>query len=150
MTPSFSYHPHQQTSNVPISQEMNFSPLTSPAILPQHSRESSNSNMSVPTGSDMTPNQIYEQYEQLERAKIMITRRLSELHKKRPREDEQQQQKQLQQQQQHFHRRISGRVYSLITMEIKKKNMLLKKVYCVTLQISSSHCHQLVLHALSL
>ncbi|KAI8139627.1 hypothetical protein BJV82DRAFT_626801 [Fennellomyces sp. T-0311] len=109
MTPSFSYHPHQQTPNVPISQDMDFSPLTSPAILPQHSRESSNSNSSIPPGSDMTPIQIYEQYEQLERAKIMITRRLSELHKKRPREDEQQQKQlqQQQQQQQQFHRRIS-------------------------------------------
>lgn len=42
--------------------------------------------MPQPSG-DMTPGQIYEQYEQLERAKMMITRRLSELQRKRPRED---------------------------------------------------------------
>ncbi|KAI7849156.1 hypothetical protein BDC45DRAFT_521322 [Circinella umbellata] len=130
MTPSFPYHPHQQQQHHqhpgPVSQEMDFSPLTSPAIMPQqhlhsnqyqhrHSRESSNSNMTVPVSmppssmptsedSNMTPSQIYEQYEQLERAKIMITRRLSELHKhqKRPREEEQiQQQKHIQQQQQY-------------------------------------------------
>ena len=144
MTPSFPYHPHQQQQqqqhhqqqqSVPVSQEMDFSPLTSPAIMPQqhhhsnhhqhrHSRESSNSNITVPVsmppssmpaseGNDMTPSQIYEQYEQLERAKIMITRRLSELHKhqKRPREEEQlQQQKLIQQQQQQLQRRISGKM----------------------------------------
>ncbi|KAI9489795.1 hypothetical protein BDB00DRAFT_884405 [Zychaea mexicana] len=120
MTPSFTYHPHsqqpqphQQAPSVSISQqEMDFSPLTSPAIMPQHSRESSSSNKSVTASNndEMTPTQIYEQYEQLERAKIMITRRLSELHKnqKRPREEEAlQQQKQIQQQQQQLQRRIS-------------------------------------------
>lgn len=82
MTPSMSYQPHHQNVHAHHhqqqyqhqQQDVDFSPLTSPAIMPQ------------PSG-DMTPGQIYEQYEQLERAKMMITRRLSELQRKRPRED---------------------------------------------------------------
>lgn len=88
MTPSMSYQPHHQSVHAHHhphqqyqhhqqqhqQQDVDFSPLTSPAIMPQ------------PSG-DMTPGQIYEQYEQLERAKMMITRRLSELQRKRPREE---------------------------------------------------------------
>ncbi|KAI7885419.1 hypothetical protein K492DRAFT_204076 [Lichtheimia hyalospora FSU 10163] len=104
MTPSMSYQPQHQSIHAhhrghqqyQHQQDVDFSPLTSPAIMPQ------------PSG-DMTPGQIYEQYEQLERAKLMITRRLSELQRKRPRDEvvpAQQQQQQLQAQhlqQQQFH-----------------------------------------------
>ncbi|CDH53628.1 hypothetical protein RO3G_00970 [Lichtheimia corymbifera JMRC:FSU:9682] len=106
MTPSMSYQPHHQSVHAHHhphqqyqhhqqqhqQQDVDFSPLTSPAIMPQ------------PSG-DMTPGQIYEQYEQLERAKMMITRRLSELQRKRPREEaipQQQQQRQQQLQSHHL------------------------------------------------
>ncbi|KAI9321640.1 hypothetical protein BX666DRAFT_2118419 [Dichotomocladium elegans] len=69
-TPSIGYFPSQ---NMNQPREVDITPLTSPAIMPQ------------PT--HLTPGDIYEQYEQLERAKQMITRRLSELQKKRPREE---------------------------------------------------------------
>lgn len=85
---------------------MDFSPLSSPAILPQmdrHNRNqhnrasyqdqltasiSPNSNIGKRTNEDsfenLSANQIAEQYEQLEQAKQLITQKLSELQKSQP------------------------------------------------------------------
>lgn len=57
MTPSFNY---QQN----INHQTDFQ-LTSPAMLPQ-------------TNTITTSNQLYEQYEQLEQAKLLIQKKLSE------------------------------------------------------------------------
>ena len=108
MTPSFEYQMHQQQKhhssiNFPSNgnNEMDFSPLSSPAILPQLDRQQSKSNTiharpsyqtqlsnsAAVEGSDkdnyenMSANQICEQYEQLEHAKLLITQKLSELQK---------------------------------------------------------------------
>ncbi|KAI9359878.1 hypothetical protein BD770DRAFT_385702 [Pilaira anomala] len=106
MTPSFSYqknHYQQQAINYNNgNNEIDFSPLSSPAILPQidrHNRNQSSSRTSfqdqlvssVVTDSNrdstgesynnMSANQICEQYEQLEHAKMLITQKLSELQK---------------------------------------------------------------------
>lgn len=82
--------------------DMDFSPLSSPAILPQMDRHNnqhrnhrantayqdqltSSSTATSTTDKDnfeaMSANQICEQYEQLEHAKLLITQKLSELQK---------------------------------------------------------------------
>lgn len=80
---------------------MDFSPLSSPAILPQTDRRgnhppsrtsfqdqlassvahNSSSNPNGDSYKNMSANQICEQYEQLEHAKLLITQKLSELQK---------------------------------------------------------------------
>lgn len=111
MTPSFSYQVQQQKHHPSMnfnngSSEMDFSPLSSPAILPQmdrHNRSqhartsyqdqltasiSPTSNVGKRTNEDsfesLSANQIAEQYEQLEQAKQLITQKLSELQKSQP------------------------------------------------------------------
>lgn len=108
MTPSFSYqvqqqknHQHHQSINFSSGNDMDFSPLSSPAILPQIDRHrnqqstrtsfqdqlassvatDSNSNPTGDSYKNMSANQICEQYEQLEHAKMLITQKLSELQK---------------------------------------------------------------------
>ncbi|KAG2233612.1 hypothetical protein INT48_001865 [Thamnidium elegans] len=105
MTPSFSYQvqqqKHHQTINFNSGNDMDFSPLSSPAILPQIDRHrnqqstrtsfqdqlasavatDSNSNPTGDSYKNMSANQICEQYEQLEHAKMLITQKLSELQK---------------------------------------------------------------------
>jgi hypothetical protein len=112
MTPSFSYQVQQQqkqhhhSTNI-YNNEVDFSPLSSPAILPQMDRPVNNSrpsrqsfqdqlnsasatntaatstadNNNGDSYKDMSANQIREQYEQLEHAKLLITQKLSELQK---------------------------------------------------------------------
>lgn len=111
MTPSFSYQVQQQKHHPSMnfdngSNDMDFSPLSSPAILPQmdrHNRNqhnrtsyqdqltasiSPNSTMGKRPNEDsfenLSANQIAEQYEQLEQAKQLITQKLSELQKSQP------------------------------------------------------------------
>lgn len=102
MTPSFSYqknHHHQQAINYNNgNNEIDFSPLSSPAILPQIDRHNrsrtsfqdqlassvvtdSNRDSTGESYNKMSANQICEQYEQLEHAKMLITQKLSELQK---------------------------------------------------------------------
>lgn len=106
MTPSFGYQAHHQKNhhssvNFNNSNDMDFSPLSSPAILPQTDRHgnyhqpsrtsfqdqlasSVGHNSRNPNGDsykNMSANQICEQYEQLEHAKLLITQKLSELQK---------------------------------------------------------------------
>jgi hypothetical protein len=72
-----------------MGNDINFSPLSSPAMLPH---ENHINGKAVSTSSlyheqqqqsldEMSANQICEQYEQLEQAKIMITQKLTELQK---------------------------------------------------------------------
>ncbi|ORY98472.1 hypothetical protein BCR43DRAFT_487582 [Syncephalastrum racemosum] len=88
MTPSFTYQKHSQSR---VSQDLEFSPLSSPAIVPQYPRQHQHHSFLSNNGTNqsqhrMTPHQIYQQYEQLEHAKMMITRRLSELQSQQERE----------------------------------------------------------------
>ncbi|OAD72118.1 helix-loop-helix DNA-binding domain-containing transcription factor [Phycomyces blakesleeanus NRRL 1555(-)] len=109
MTPSFTYQlPQKHHPNIPLTTEMDFSPLSSPAIMPQLDRQHSRDTSGNPifgsqfsaTFDKMSSTQICEQYEQLEQAKIMITRKLSELQQKQQQHLQQKQQQILQQQQQ--------------------------------------------------
>ena len=86
MTPSYNYHTAQKSlsssSSTSAVNELDFSPLSSPVILPQHHvRELSTQSAVSSEGycGPMSPDQVYEQYEQLEQAKGMIARRLSAL-----------------------------------------------------------------------
>lgn len=93
MTPSsFNYnlHHHPKSSS---SNDIDFSPLSSPAIMPQMNPNRYPQNPLCPEQQHryttdvhdnyetLTANQICEQYEQLEQAKLLITQRLSELQK---------------------------------------------------------------------
>jgi hypothetical protein len=89
MTPSFNNYQQQKNTNF-NGNDMDFSPLSSPAILPQMDRNNNNNNRryqdQLPKDSNnnfeaMSANQICEQYEQLEHAKLLITQKLSELQK---------------------------------------------------------------------
>lgn len=93
MTPSFNYH-HQKFNN---SNDMDFSPLSSPAIMPQvdqnryqqkliyQDQQQQQQQQKYTNRQDsyenLSANQICEQYEQLEQAKLLITQKLSELQK---------------------------------------------------------------------
>ncbi|KAI7864318.1 hypothetical protein BDF14DRAFT_1229122 [Spinellus fusiger] len=89
MKPSYSYPlPPKHLPNSPFSSDINFSPLTSPAIMPQidgqtkrhKSCENPSFNHSFPnTFNNVSSAQIYEQYEQLEQTKRLINLKLSEL-----------------------------------------------------------------------
>lgn len=127
MTPSFSYqvqqqqkHHHHTMYNANVTSghhnEIDFSPLSSPAIMPQMDRPNTTTNrpsrtsfqeqlhsatttnptststhlaVTDPTQAarggysykNMSANQIAEQYEQLEHAKLLINQKLSELQK---------------------------------------------------------------------
>ncbi|KAI8069099.1 uncharacterized protein B0P05DRAFT_551555 [Gilbertella persicaria] len=100
MTPSYSYQVQQNKQlGFSSNNDMNFSPLSSPAILPQvdrHQKRATFQNQMVVTSSpnnnntlgekgeeyqNMSVNEICEQYEQLEQAKMIITQKLSELQK---------------------------------------------------------------------
>ncbi|KAI8351154.1 hypothetical protein BD560DRAFT_409378 [Blakeslea trispora] len=97
MTPSFNYQMPQSTKhNFSSGNDMTFSPLSSPAILPQMDRQqkqssfpkkgsSSNDNSRLNEDNeqyeDISMNEICEQYEQLEQAKLLITQKLSQLQK---------------------------------------------------------------------
>ncbi|KAG0173538.1 hypothetical protein DFQ30_007603 [Apophysomyces sp. BC1015] len=89
MTPSFSFQAQQKQSHQP-SMQLDFSPLSSPAIMPQVDRqhhegeEASRSVFSDQYSQFMSAEQICEQYEQLELAKRMITRKLSALQHHQP------------------------------------------------------------------
>lgn len=112
MTPSFSYQVHQQKNHHQSmnfnnsNNDMDFSPLSSPAILPQTDRHrnhqpsrtsfqdqlatsvghnNSSNNTNGDSYKNMSANQICEQYEQLEHAKLLITQKLSELQKSQQR-----------------------------------------------------------------
>lgn len=94
MTPSFSYQLQQQpqqqqqqqqnNKSVNFGNDLDFSPLSSPAMLPQ----SDGSQQQKPRF--MSANQIREQYEQLEQAKLLITQKLSELQKSQQQHQQQQ------------------------------------------------------------
>ncbi|CAO0792532.1 unnamed protein product [Mucor circinelloides] len=97
MTPSFNYHHHQKFNN---ANDVDFSPLSSPAIMPQmdqarypqkpiyqeqqqrqqHQQQQYTTNRQD-SFENLSANQICEQYEQLEQAKLLITQKLSELQK---------------------------------------------------------------------
>lgn len=92
MTPSFNNNYQQQKHNTMNfnGNDMDFSPLSSPAILPQMDRNNNNNNNrryqqdQLPKDNSfeaLSANQICEQYEQLEHAKLLITQKLSELQK---------------------------------------------------------------------
>lgn len=106
MTPSLTHQVHHQQQQQQhqgkslgfTNNDMDFSPLSSPAILPQVDRhqkratfhdqmiaDSPVNSTPIDNGSDshesISANQIYEQYEQLEHAKLIITQKLSELQK---------------------------------------------------------------------
>lgn len=87
ITPSFSYRVQ------PHAKDAEFPPLSSPAILPQvdgnnYQKRStfqqtidSTSSNDNPDYENLSASQIREQYEQLERAKMLITQKLSQLQK---------------------------------------------------------------------
>ncbi|GAN05873.1 hypothetical protein MAM1_0104d05349 [Mucor ambiguus] len=99
MTPSFNYHHHHQKFHNPS--DMDFSPLSSPAIMPQmdqsryhqkpiyqeqQQQQQQQQQRQYTTDrqdsfENLSANQICEQYEQLEQAKLLITQKLSELQK---------------------------------------------------------------------
>ncbi|KAL9547891.1 hypothetical protein MBANPS3_005958 [Mucor bainieri] len=101
MTPSFNYHHHHQKFN--NANDMDFSPLSSPAIMPQmdqsryhqkpvyqeqqqqqHQQQQQQHQYTTnrqDSFENLSANQICEQYEQLEQAKLLITQKLSELQK---------------------------------------------------------------------
>ncbi|KAI7894282.1 uncharacterized protein EV154DRAFT_438513, partial [Mucor mucedo] len=90
MTPSFGYQVHHQknhhssvnfNNNNSSNNDMDFSPLSSPAILPQTDRHGNHHHQASHSYKNMSANQICEQYEQLEHAKLLITQKLSELQK---------------------------------------------------------------------
>ena len=95
MTPSFNYQMPQSNKQLNFSSnnDMTFSPLSSPAILPQTDRHPKQSHFlkNDPSNSllqkdheqyeNMSVNEICEQYEQLEQAKLLITQKLSQLQK---------------------------------------------------------------------
>ncbi|ORZ09232.1 hypothetical protein BCR42DRAFT_424011 [Absidia repens] len=119
ITPSFSYT--QKIHNGTIGSDVDFSPLSSPAMVPQQDQEyegyrhqnsqhlqaqhqqsqyhqlhqlqrdyqTVQDNLSPSSGDNhqLSPDQMCEQYEQLENAKRMITRRLSELQNGQPFQD---------------------------------------------------------------
>lgn len=78
MTPSFDYQMQQnhnsKNQSMNFSNDLDFSPLSSPAILPQADRPQQQDRF-------MSVNQIRDQYEQLEQEKLLITQKLSELQK---------------------------------------------------------------------
>ncbi|KAF7729746.1 hypothetical protein EC973_003824 [Apophysomyces ossiformis] len=86
MTPSFTFQ-GQPKQNHPPSMPLDLSPLSSPAIMAHmdghpHEREASSRSVSFDQYSNyMSAEQICEQYEQLELAKKMITRKLSALQR---------------------------------------------------------------------
>ncbi|KAG1179328.1 hypothetical protein G6F70_001096 [Rhizopus microsporus] len=95
MTPSFSYQLQQQpqqqqqqqnNKSVNFGNDLDFSPLSSPAMHPQ----SDGSQQQKPRF--MSANQIREQYEQLEQAKLLITQKLSELQKSQQQQQQRSQQ----------------------------------------------------------
>lgn len=108
MTPSFSYQQQQQqqpsartsrqsaAASSLAATDYDFSPLSSPAIMPQYDQQNHSRHLSTESTlsgqqvqqltqhdpfENLTPSEIYEKYEQLERAKLMITHRLSELQR---------------------------------------------------------------------
>ncbi|KAI8875688.1 hypothetical protein K501DRAFT_338549 [Backusella circina FSU 941] len=91
ITPSHNYRQqiHQKNHHHPTGNDINFSPLSSPAMLPHetHINGKSTSNNSIyheqqqRSLDEISANQICEQYEQLEQAKILITQKLTELQK---------------------------------------------------------------------
>ncbi|KAG1462201.1 hypothetical protein G6F56_005566 [Rhizopus delemar] len=75
MTPSFDYPIQSHTNkNMNFSSELNFSPLSSPAMPPQTDR-SQKTHL-------ITASQIREQYDQLEQAKRLINEQLSEMQQR--------------------------------------------------------------------
>jgi hypothetical protein len=97
MTPSFNYHHHNHHQKYSNSNDMDFSPLSSPAIMPQvdqnryqqkliyQDQQQQQQQKYTLNRQDnyesLSANQICEQYEQLEQAKLLITQKLSELQK---------------------------------------------------------------------
>jgi hypothetical protein len=84
MTPSFGYSIQQKNHSSGLGNDVDFSPLSSPAILPHRDRTTAH-RIAYPSSSnvkDISENQIREEYEQLEQAKLLITKKLSELQKK--------------------------------------------------------------------
>ncbi|KAI8378141.1 hypothetical protein EDC96DRAFT_493738 [Choanephora cucurbitarum] len=95
MTPSFNYQMPQSNKQLNFSSnsDMTFSPLSSPAILPQTDRHPKQPHFlkNDPSSNllqkdheqyeNMSVNEICEQYEQLEQAKLLITQKLSQLQK---------------------------------------------------------------------
>lgn len=96
ITPSFTYQQQKHHHNNTAGNDIDFSPLSSPAMMPQRDNQQHQLHQSYhqlqqqqdhinsavnTTFNQMTRNQMCEQYEQLEQAKLLITRRLTELQK---------------------------------------------------------------------
>ncbi|CAO3644409.1 unnamed protein product [Cunninghamella blakesleeana] len=96
ITPSFTYQQQKHHHNNAAGNDIDFSPLSSPAMMPQRDHQQHQLHQSyhqlqqqqdhinsavTTTYNQMTRNQMCEQYEQLEQAKLLITRRLTEMQK---------------------------------------------------------------------
>ncbi|KAI9478315.1 MAG: hypothetical protein EXX96DRAFT_483052 [Benjaminiella poitrasii] len=81
MTPSFGYQAQQQSSTFTTNNnDLEFSPLSSPAILP-HQKQAANVDNGDTFDNNLSAKQIREKYEELEHAKQILTQKLTELQK---------------------------------------------------------------------